>query len=413
MEHQLPTTPDHGGRAHLRFSASQWSRLLHCTGPIFYESQLPPEEPTPESLEGETFHELLEVALEDFLEHRVSGSHPEFRFQVLAKNYEPYLISDVRIGVQAIWEKGLENTITGKAYGFEELFQTSKTLQIGGIGDFWCVGIDSYGKRFGLVVDYKYGKNYVSEKNNSQLACLSTSLLKEFPKLDYIRAVIYQPRSGEEAWREVTFTPNQLKTWENRFLRIASKYYSTGKPTFKVGEWCQNCKARSICKTYREDLNKRSAVLLGVENTGSVLPTAESTSKEARLKIVAVKDALIDYINECYALELGLALEAREAPAGFKVIEGRAGNRKFISEDRKVIDTLANLGVNPTETVMRKVTAVEEDLTENYGKKEAKNILANLTERGIPSKKLVPEGAKGEPLQLSHAQLLGESTNED
>lgn len=204
-------TPRHEDRAHSELGGSTASRWSQCTGCIFLNRTLPKQPSSAAAKEGTKAHELAEVALRDFLNHKRNGTDPEIQFSLLAMNADPKMVEAAEGWRDTMWEKVLEKALTGKAYGLEEHFYFDKSLDMGGTVDFWCVYINDRGQRVGVIVDFKYGYSYVEVKKNGQLAFYGAALrrfVREHGKdLDLVRTAVYQPRTPHhEAFREAVLS---------------------------------------------------------------------------------------------------------------------------------------------------------------------------------------------------------------
>lgn len=399
----------HSDRKHLPFSASQAHRLINCNGPIFYAEKCPPQEKSEHAELGEKFHQALEILLEDFLDFKTNGTDADIRSHLLAE-YDEELLAHAREAKEVIWEKGLDQFITGKAFGFEDQFVLDERLGIGGICDFWCIYRDRKGQRVALIVDYKYGYGYVDENNNPQLATYAVSLREEFLRagkdFDYIRVAIYQPRAGGDAYREFKFTQKALTTWKTKLTKAAKQAFVEKKIKLKAGEWCTYCPAASICVELKRSLEEESGLTIARKTS---LPTVESLSIEQRVKILEYKEAIEKFMKAVYSDTLALLKKGGQVP-GLKLVNGTP-RRQWLKETEEIGKKLIKAGLKepfrPLEPELITITDAEKALTTILeSKDEAKKVLEQVTELKPAPEILVPESDPRAPIKSYKEMLL-------
>jgi hypothetical protein len=106
------------------------------------------------------------------------------------------------------------------------------------------------------VIDFKYGKNYVSALDNTQLMiyaflAYTNFIFKEKRKLKEIKLTIVQPRGSiENQIRHAIITLDQLLTFAQRLRSAVTDVYQHADK-FYAGDHCRWCPVRSNCKTYK------------------------------------------------------------------------------------------------------------------------------------------------------------------
>ena len=99
---------------------------------------------------------------------------------------------------------------------------------------------------------------------------------------------------------------------------------------------------------------------------------------------------------------LASLLDGEEIP-GYKVVEGKQGNRKWIDED-KVVSVLNEAGYGPDdyyETIVLSPAGMDKSI----GKKKVSELLGPLIDRSPGAPTVVPESDKRKPLdRLAEAQ---------
>lgn len=377
-------------RAHSELGGSTAHRWINCTASVALVRTMPPQESSEAAEEGTKAHEAVQLVLEDFLEHKLTGTDPDIRACLIAD--EDML--EAAFGFRdALWKNVLGEAITGKAYGVEEEFTFSTELNSYGFIDFWCVYIDDRGKRVGVIADYKYGYKYVAAKDNDQLCFYACALLREIREggknLDKVVCIIYQPRDASgQPYREVTYTAKQLDKWRDKALKAAHDIFVTKKTKFKVGEWCQHCRGRAACKKYSAHLEKETSLkLLDVQT--ELLDPPEIINEELLTKIVLNYDKIIELFKSCKKYALARAM-AGTLP-GLKVIEGPS-RRKWANESLAESELAYVLEGEEMYKApkLRGITEIEKNLKKRLDKADAAKILESLVGRTVPPLLVVP-----------------------
>lgn len=405
-----PQVINHGERKHLPFSASQAHRLINCNGPIFYKDILPEQETSETAKEGEKFHETLEILLHDFLEYKVNGTDAYARLESLKNTADDDMLTHAEEAVGIIWKEGLDQFITGKAYGFEDEFILDEKLGIGGIADFWCIYRDKKGQRVALIVDYKYGYNYVDEENNAQLATYASSLreclLRDGFDIDYARVAIYQPRAGGKVYREFKFTAKALTIWKTKLIKAARRAFIEKKIKLKAGDWCKFCPAMSVCVEYKKNVEENSGLALARETP---VPTIDKLTLDQQVKIVTWKDEIEKLLKASYSNLLSLGKKGITIP-GMKVVAG-VSKRKWKAEIFEIKEVLSEAGIKePLRSFDPEPITIgdaEKQLKKLLGTEDlAKELLGKLTELSVSSELLVSENDPREGIKSYKQKLL-------
>lgn len=403
----------HKERTHSVMGGSRAAIYLNCTGYFSIIKDIPPQESSEHAEIGTLFHEMMEIVVEDFLQHKIEGTDPDIRAHLLKKEgVDDEMLSHIEECREAFWVKGLDKHITGKAYALEDrcIMDTIGDIEIGGPIDAWVVYRDKKGQRAGLVVDWKYGYKYVKVEKNLQLLCYAISLREEFKRigkpLDYVRAAIVQPRADGDLWREVKFSSKDLDKWLEKFRTVAEDVFLHKKIKFKAGDHCTWCPGNGICKTHAEHIQKHSSLKLARQD--AELPKPETLNDEQLVKILTYRDDITAFLKGCYSYALR-KFKAGGTIEGFKVVEGTA-KRKWRSNAEEIGAGLKKHGLSdpfrPIEPELRTITDIEKELKKLKGSKdEADSILQNYTERGSVPEILVPD-TDARPSIKTYSDLL-------
>lgn len=403
------TIPEHAIRDHATLGGSSAERWTNCPGSVFHLKSMPPEITSDAALEGTEAHELAEKMLSVFLQHKVTGEHGTIPLHENADMYDA-----AAQYVKLIWEQVLDSSITDKAYGLEERFIIDEKHEMYGYVDFWAIYIDSRGKRAGCIVDFKYGYHYVQAEKNAQLAYYAVALREEIKRggknLDYVRAVIIQPRAGGDIYREVKFSSKQLDAWKKKFIKAAVTIFVDKKAKFKAGHWCKWCRAQAICTQFQKELQTKAALSLA-EPDITLLPEPSQVDDNTVVRLVLHAAKVEDFLKRVKDYAKARQLSDNPLP-GLKCVAGPT-RRTWIKDEGSVAEALKGMGVAETHNLKLKgITEVEKELTKLYSKKEAKELTERFVMQTVPAVILVSDSDE-RPAIGSDVLLLSEKQKEE
>lgn len=396
----------HSHRGHSLLGGSNAYIWLNCSGSAFLSSTLSAEIPTEASLDGTLTHELGEKSVSALLDYYLNGTEiselpiedPERRKRV--KNY-----------TSAIWAKVLFESITNKAFEVESEVIISEELDMYGFVDFWVVYIDDKGKRCGAIVDLKDGRVHVNAEKSPQLAYYAVALREEMRRigkdLEYVRGIIYQARSEDEAFKETKFSSSQLDTWKKKFIKAGEEIILHKKYKFKLGTWCKNCKARSKCETYTKHLEKESALKV-LDTNSRLLPDIESVPNDVAVRVALMEKEIKSYITLCKSQALSLWRDGKLTNA--KVV-GTRPRRQFVKEPEAVQELISYLGqhdIAPEDCAVVRLKGIGdiEKLLKPIWGKEASKILEPFVTLTKSNPKLVSIDAPGTEITFDSSVVL-------
>lgn len=380
-------TNNHSEREHAELALSASDRWVNCPGSVFLIRNITVPPAGPEADRGTRVHELCDVAVSDFLEHKRSGTDPDARFTLMSPKYAAEEQENAIQYRDTIWTELLNQTITNKAWGVEERLVFDEQLKIFGTVDFWAIYLDDRAKRAAALCDYKNGINYVDAKSG-QLKSYACALRREVraagKDIDYVRVAIFQPRCfSAEPFRTAILSSKALDVWERKMVKAAHQIYIKQKPTFKVGTHCKWCPAKAICKKYGAHIEAETALKV-VDPDEVILPSPETYAPEQLAKIVLFGDDLKAYIDDCKKYALNLHLSGRKIP-NLKAVLGST-RRKWIDDEKKIVLTLEKAGLKASDIYqapkLATLTSVE--------KKVGKGKIAELLEETQAKPVLVP-----------------------
>jgi hypothetical protein len=213
------------------------------------------------------------------------------------------------------------------------------------------------GNRELTIVDYKFGKGVrVDAQGNGQMRLYAASAADHFDHLgpfDTARIVIVQPRLDHIS--EEVLTYDELMTWASQ-VRPATEI----KPTEKGCRWCAR---KATCEALRQVVADKFDAIPEPK-------TAEADTLGEAMRMAELVDLWIKAVRS----ETEKRLAAGQPVTGFKLVEGRLGNRAWSSPDTAAAD-LAAAGIDPWVREVISPAAAEKLL----GKKNFAPFAAQIT----------------------------------
>jgi hypothetical protein len=235
------------------------------------------------------------------------------------------------------------------------------------------------------IIDYKYGVGVqVDAKDNPQMKLYALGALNDYGFAYDVKRVemhIFQPRIDNISRDELTVA--ELLGWADKTVKPTAEKAAKGKGTHSPGEHCRFCphagRCRSLtklCTEYVETHSLRVAVpVLAPHEVAEVLKMEPLIS----LWLKRVRDQALTTM-----------LDGGEIP-GFKVVEGKQGNRKWAGdlEVNAVLQPLYSVE-EYTETKLLTVAQMEKAL----GKARVAELLGSLITREPGKPTIAPETDK-------------------
>ena len=361
---------DHSSRAHALLSASSSDRWLKCP-PSAVAASLYPNVDTVFTREGTLAHEVAEAC--------ASGK---------------------AIEVSANPEITVEMIRCGEAYAdyIKELLTSEDAVVLleqrldfspwvpGGFGTGDCLILQ--GRRL-HVIDYKFGQGVaVDAVGNTQMRLYGLGAYNDYGciyDIDEVVLHIFQPRMNNISVEIVPLF--DLLAWGTE-IKPTAALAAKGKGDMCSGPHCRFCPHAGSCPKLAADCMQVVKVGLSKASVATLEPwmVAEILGQESVISawLKAVKDRA-----------LATLLEGGEIP-GYKVVEGKLGNRKW-SDEAKVAEALRAAGYGPadyTETKLLSPSGMDKSL----GKKKVAELLESLIDRSPGAPTVVPESDKRKPL---------------
>lgn len=371
---------DHKSRAHAVLSASSSARWLACP-PSAVASLAYKEQDTAFTQEGTIAHEVAELIVRNELLNEPLGEFPEGTTQEMIQCAEAY--SDY-----------IQEQITSP----DPLIMLERRVDFSpwvpdGFGTADCIIIQ--GKTMD-VIDYKYGKGVmVSAVHNPQEMLYGLGAWNDYGfayDIELVRLHIFQPRMGNTSLHEMTV--DELMSWSEH-VKIFAEMAAKGEGDYNPGEHCRFCPHAGRCK----ELNN---VCSEYVNAHGLHVTVPILSPYELAEFLQMEPLVSIWLKRVKDQALNSMLNGEQIP-GYKVVEGKPGNRKWKDE----VDAFKSLIANGysrdeiTETKLLSPAAMEKA----FGKKRAAELMFGLVDRAPGSPTIALESDKRQPYNsLSEAQ---------
>jgi hypothetical protein len=304
---------------------------MACPGSVTLEADIP-DTSSAYAREGTAAHELAALVLED------SGSY--------ASDYVGKKIAFNDHGEDVLWPitkemaeyvddyvKFVRDRAKGKMLYVEcKLSIGHVTCEAGATGTSDVVIIDIPNKTI-EVIDLKYGMGVrVDADENPQLQLYALGALEEYSLVtDFERVgmVIHMPRLNHVSEWEIPVA--QLVHFGDT-ARYAAETVRLEDAKFNPGEkQCRFCKAKATCPALRAEITE---IVGGVATLDDFTPeTVDSQTGDNYLPMAMSKVGLVEDWCKAVRAEVERRLLAGQTVDGYKLVEGRKGNRAWSDED--------------------------------------------------------------------------------
>lgn len=383
-------------------AAHKW---VNCHGSVRMEEGRPQGD-TSAADEGTVAHWIAAKVL-------TSQSVPEFDTQWQVVDSEVYpAVADFPEPIITFTEEMLEHVMKyvdavqlGTQNGDHVIIETEVDLS-GLLGEGAAGTPDFMRVRGGCIEihDLKYGYTPIDAAGNLQLACYAYGAYQAYgqAKAPRFTLAIHQPRLNSVDIVDYSFD-DMLSLWST--IGKATMSANSKNAPLTAGAWCHKhyCKAQAVCPAYQEyvledmpdELTDSIVVgdaIIGNEVTRS-REDAENVMLSSKLsKIEAIRKWCDAIESEAYRL----AVEEGKRIPGYKVVEGRGGNRKW-RDDKEAEELMRTMRIKHEH--MYKYSVVSPTQAEKLAKagsigKRQWPRLKNLITRADGKLQLVAESDK-------------------
>lgn len=352
---------NHKERAHALLSASSAHRWLACP-PSAVAAEKYPNQDTDFTREGTLAHEVAEAMTRNggcfgVGDELFAKRHTEITHEMLecAGAYHDYIREHI--------------TTPDAVVMLEQRVDFSPWVPAG-FGTCDCIIIQ--GETL-TIIDYKYGQGVaVSAEDNPQMKLYALGALNDYGIAYDVKRVtmhIFQPRIDNIS--TYCLPVKDLIEWAEKTVKPTAEKAAKGKGAHAPGEHCRFCphagRCRALTKLCTEYVETHS-LRVGVP----VLAPFEVA------EVLKMEPLITLWLKRVKDQALTTLLNGGEVP-GYKVVEGKLGNRKW-TDELKVAEALDAAGYTRedyTETKLLTPAAMDKAL----GKKKAAELLASLIDR--------------------------------
>ena len=355
---------NHSERAHALLSASSAHRWLACPSSAV-ASEAYPDQDTEFTREGTQAHEVAEII--------ARGQEPEFvpdsqEMVECARGYAEYIQEQTKSRDAVVL---LEQRVDFSPWVPE------------GFGTCDCIIIQ--GDTL-TIIDYKYGQGVaVSAEGNPQMKLYALGALNDYGFAYDVAKVemhIYQPRINNISVDGLTV--DELLEWADQIVKPTAQKAAKGKGGYCAGEHCRFCPHAGRCR----ELTKTCTEYVETHDLRVAVPVL---APHEVAEVLRMEPLLSLWIKRVKDQALTTLMGGGEVP-GFKVVEGKLGNRKW-SDELKVAAALEAAGYSRedyTETKLYSPAAMDKAI----GKKKVVELLEELIDRAPGSPTVVPANDK-------------------
>jgi hypothetical protein len=303
---------------------------MACPGSVTLEADIP-DSSSAYAREGTAAHELAALVLEepsskasDYVGKKIAfDDHGEDVLWLITKEMADYVDDYVKF---------VRERAEGKILHVEcKLSIGHITSEDGATGTSDVVIIDREQEAI-EVIDLKYGMGVrVDAEHNEQMQMYALGALYEYELISdfsWVTMVIHQPRLNHVS--EWNIPVDQLLRFGDE-ARNAADRVRWEEPTFNAGEkQCRFCKAKAVCPALRAEVTEivGSAATLDDFKAQPV----DSQTGDNYLPMAMSKVGMVEDWCKAVRAEVERRLLAGQTVDGYKLVEGRKGNRAWSDE---------------------------------------------------------------------------------
>ena len=334
-------------KKHARLSASGSHRWLACPGSVLLEQDFPEDVISEYAEYGTAGHELAQESLENEQPaHKLEG-----KYFNKTKHFPEGFMADAEM-VDAV-QRYLNycNALGEGKTEIEKRVDFSSYVPDGfGTADFI-----HYGDSRLHIVDLKMGKGVkIDAEWNTQgmLYALGVVWDAKLADNDLVTISIVQPRLDHVS--EWDITVNALLSWGRDYVAPRAELAWEGIAEFNPGEsQCRFCKAKATCKALAEhSLQTAMDTFTDIPTEGDLKDVHKLNNEELGTLLARV-DTIVNWAKSLQAHAFK-ELERGNSVPGYKMVMGRAGNRKW-SDEKAIERRLTNIGIKKSEMYSKKL----------------------------------------------------------
>ena len=361
----------HAERDHALLSASSAHRWLNCP-PSAVAAELYPAQDTDFTREGTLAHEVAEWV--------ASGKS---KTENLDKGQDDGITAEM-----------LEHAQAYRDYIYEQVKGNGFTILLEQRVDFspWvpegfgtCDAIILQGETM-TIIDYKYGQGVpVSAVDNPQMKLYALGALNDYGIAYDVKTIemhIFQPRLDNISTDSIEV--EDLLLWAEKVVKPTAEMAINGNGTHRPGDHCKFCPHAGKCRALTQACTEY------VETHGTRVGV-ESLAPFEVAKVLEMESLITLWLKRVKAQALADMMDGINIP-GYKVVEGKLGNRKWIDE-LQVAGVLSAAGYaleDYTETKLLSPSA----LGKKISNKKVAELLIDHIDRAPGAPTIAPETDK-------------------
>ena len=355
---------NHKDRAHALLSASSAHRWLECP-PSAVANEAYPNQDTSFTQEGTLAHEVAEAWARGGAGPSADESKGITREMVgCAKEYAEYIEE----------QKKTNNAIVL----LEQRVDFSPWVP-DGFGTCDCIIIQEDTL---TIIDYKYGQGVaVSAVDNPQMKLYALGAVNDFGIAMDVKKVemhIFQPRMNNISTDVLTV--EELTDWAEKTVKPIAQEAIQGGGKYAPGEHCRFCQHGGKCRA----LTNLCTQYLDTHGLRVALPVL---APHEVADVLRMEPMVTMWLKKVKEQALATLMNGEELP-GYKLVEGKLGNRKW-SSDKAVFETLTAAGYSEEEITETKVLSPSQ-MDKSIGKKKVAELLESLIERAPGAPTIAP-----------------------
>ena len=371
---------DHKSRDHALLSASSAHRWLACPPSAVAAEAYPPQD-TEFTREGTLAHEVAEAAvrawradtfLSDSELYRQKHSSITTEMIECALGYADYIQEHIKSDDAIVL---LEQRVDFSPWVPD------------GFGTCDCIIIQD---DVLTIIDYKYGQGVaVSAEGNPQMKLYAMGALNDFGIAYDVRRVemhIYQPRINNIS--DCSLMVEDLMDWAEWTVKPIAQTAAIGGGQHSAGDWCKFCPHAGRCP----ELTRLCTEFVETHDLRVAVPVL---APHEVAEVLQMEPIIALWLKRVKAQAMTTLLDGGDVP-GWKVVEGKLGNRKW-TDEMAVGRRLEELGYDwqdITETKLLSPAAMDKAI----GKKKVAELLEGLIDRSPGAPTVVPASDKRPPL---------------
>lgn len=373
---------NHSERAHALLSASSAHRWLECP-PSAVANEAYPDQDTSFANEGTLAHEVAEwVASGKSKNHTLDKGQDEGITKEMiecAKEYADYIDEQKKSNDAIVL---LEQRVDFSPWVPD------------GFGTCDCIIIQDDTL---TIIDYKYGQGVmVSATDNPQMKLYALGAMNDYGIAMDVKKVelhIFQPRMNNVSTDSLTV--EELMDWAEKTVKPTAEKAIKGKGKYAPGEHCRFCQHGGKCRA----LTRLCTEYLDTHGLRVALPVLAPHEVADVLRMEPMVTLWLKKVKE---QALTTLMNGEELP-GYKLVEGKLGNRKW-KDEVDVSTKLITAGYTREDITETKLLSPSQ-MDKAIGKKKVAELLDGLIERAPGAPTIAPITDKRPALdRLAEAQ---------